>query len=145
MFRLLHSIILLTILTACHSKQEKINPNPIIVLDTSFHAFFTKFNTDSIFQKSHVMFPLPYAVWDSKNVIVEQKIRVKDWKFLDLSYNKENANSQTDAYYQEIAVRNDSNKIYVRFLGIENGIHVEFTFEKVNNTWQLIYWEDGST
>lgn len=136
----------LLIISCCHKQKQSININPDpITLDTSFNTFFTKFNTDSIFQKSHVIFPLTYAVWDSEDGIVEQRIRAKDWKFMDLSYSKENANRQTDAYYQEIAVRNDDNRIYVRFLGIENGIHIEFAFTKVNDTWKLVYWEDSST
>jgi hypothetical protein len=46
---------------------------------------------------------------------------------------------------KEIAAYSDSKYRNVYFRGIENGIWVEYTFEKINENWKLIRLEDYST
>ncbi|MBG6130873.1 hypothetical protein IWQ47_002343 [Aquimarina sp. EL_43] len=110
----------------------------------NFESFFTRFSTDSAFQKNRIQFPLKMSTmdaYDSENPSIEN-LSLKDYSFIDFSNDKDAINRDTDKYKVEI-VENKETTIYKK-LGIDNGIYVEFKFEKQENCWLLISIEDQS-
>lgn len=110
------------------------------VPDNEFINFLKKFSNDSIFQINHITFPLPGLFADSDNdyETVSRTIKLEYWKLWKLTDDINSlmllSNIQTDNKYRNIFFR-----------GVENGIWVKYTFEKINGNWKLIRLEDYST
>ena len=108
--------------------------------DFEFIDFLTKFSNDSLFQIKNISFPLSESFADSDNdyETATKKIKLDDWKFWKLTDDINRvlilSNIQTDNKYRNIFFR-----------GVENGIWVKYTFEKINGNWKLIRLEDYST
>ena len=108
-----------------------------------FNDFFEKFKADSLFQIEIVKFPLTMESWDDdeENPTTE-KLEISNWRHLKFEYLDEFATRQTDAYTQETKVYTDSTKIELR--GVDNGIHIDYDFIKVNGQWFLVSEKDYS-
>ncbi len=108
--------------------------------DLDFINFVTKFSKDSIFQINSISFPIAESFADSENdyETATKTIKQEDWKFWKLTDDINQlmilSNIQTDNKYRNIFFR-----------GVENGIWVKYTFEKINRNWKLIRIEDYST
>lgn len=108
--------------------------------DYEFIDFMTKFANDSNFQINHISFPISESFADSDNnyETASKLIKLEDWKFWELTDEINRlmilSNMQTDSKYRNIFFR-----------GIENGIWVQYTFEKIGENWKLIRLEDYST
>lgn len=110
------------------------------VPDFEFIDFLTKFSNDSVFQINHIAFPLPESYADSEKdyETVKKTIQLKDWKHEKLVdfLNKLMVLSTID---KESKYRN------IFYSGVENGIWVKYTFQRINGNWKLIRLEDYST
>lgn len=112
----------------------------------SFQVFFDQFNTDSTFQRSRVLFPLDNYLIPPEELnyeMVNQPIDSADYYILDLTYHDSLAKRQFDAYERTIQTKKDTT--WVKFTGIDNGIHEEFVFQRRNGIWMLVKIMDGST
>ena len=110
------------------------------VPDFEFIDFLIKFSNDSVFQINHTVFPLPESYSDSENdyETVKTNIELNDWKHIELV---DFANRLL--VLSDIDKNNKYRNIFYR--GVENGIWVKFTFERINENWKLIKLEDYST
>lgn len=109
------------------------------LFDVDFINFLTRFSSDSIYQIEHVQFPLPnyYADYDNDYETTYDSISINNWRHWDLTESLEglmSLNLKTGSPYRKIFFR-----------GIENGIHVHYTFIKSGDSWKLIKLEDYST
>jgi hypothetical protein len=108
--------------------------------DLDFINFLTKFSQDSIFQIKSISFPITesFADFDNDYETAIKTIKQDDWKFWKLTADINQlmilSDFQTDNRYRNIFFR-----------GVENGIWVKYTFERINGTWKLIRLEDYST
>ena len=108
--------------------------------DIDFVNFLTKFSNDSIFQIKSISFPITESFADSDNdyETATKSITQEDWKYWKLTDDINQlmilSNIQTDNKYRNIFFR-----------GVENGIWVKYTFERINGNWKLIRLEDYST
>jgi len=107
--------------------------------DFEFIDFLTKFLEDSTFQMNHIHFPLPVSLidYDDDNYpLITKTILWEDWKRLQWSF----------IYPLMVLSDMDSNNKYrnIFFRGNGNGIWVKYTFEKINESWKLIKFEDHS-
>lgn len=108
--------------------------------DFEFIDFLTTFSNDSCFQINHTIFPLPESYTDSEKdyETVETTIQQNDWKHIELIDFVNSlmvlSNIDRESKYRNIFYR-----------GVENGIWVKFTFERINENWKLIKLEDYST
>ena len=88
---------------------------------------------------NHILFPLPASIIDYDDEdypIVTKTILLEEWKLL-----------QWGTINQLMVLSNiDSNNKYrnLYFRGVENGIGVEYTFEKINGSWKMTRLEDYS-
>ena len=110
------------------------------VPDFEFIDFLIKFSNDSVFQINHTLFPLTDSYADSENdyETVKTNIELKDWKHIELVDFENRLLVLSD-----IDKNNKYRNIFYR--GVENGIWVKFTFERINENWKLIKLEDYST
>lgn len=108
--------------------------------ELDFINFLTKFSKDSIFQIKSISFPITKSFADSDNdyETATKTIKQDDWKFWKLTAEINQlmilSNIQTDNRYRNIFFR-----------GVENGIWVKYTFERINGNWKLMRLEDYST
>ncbi|MBI3238060.1 MAG: DUF4348 domain-containing protein, partial [Flavobacteriia bacterium] len=109
-------------------------------------VFFDQFNKDSVFQKSRVLFPLDYYSVTEESVgyeLINVPIDSAEYYILDLTYHDSLAKRQFDAYTRLIQTKKDTT--WVKFTGVDNGIHEEFVFQRRNGKWLLVKIMDGST
>ncbi|ASS50681.1 MAG: hypothetical protein A3D31_14060 [Candidatus Fluviicola riflensis] len=112
----------------------------------SFSPFFDRFNKDTIFQRSRVVFPLNYFAVTEDGTdykLSNQPIDPVDYLILDLTYHDSLAKQEFNAFQRSIQTKKDTT--WVTFTGIDNGIHEEFIFELRNGKWFLVKVIDAST
>ncbi|MFN7328906.1 MAG: DUF4348 domain-containing protein [Bacteroidota bacterium] len=134
--------ILLTIsLVGCGTKTTELTTDKN-VQGENFDDFFNKFRSDSIFQMERVKFPLTLVTWDIDDNLATEEIDRENWRHLKLEYKDEFGTREIDAYTQETKIYADSAKIELR--GVDNGIHVDYVFNKVDGQWTLTTERDYS-
>lgn len=106
--------------------------------EMKFVDFLMKFSKDSIYQKSHILFPLEDYSLDDDYQTISQKIEKEKWNHFNLVEEIESL-----LFLANIDSDNNFRNIYYR--GIGNGILVKLTFKRLNNEWFLIKTEDYST
>jgi len=111
-------------------------------VDNDFNEFIQQFSKDSLFQISRIHFPLNVQEYDVMNdVDIAKTINKQDFRKLDFTIRK--SDGETDSWEQGINVRD--NKAIIEIQGIDNGIIVDFYFEKQDGKWYLVKWVDSST
>lgn len=148
-------ILFVFLLTACDSSstnspslQSKETQNQTIptkeAIDNNFNDFINKFSTDSTFQLSRTKFPLKTKWYDIDND--RDSLIYKDRaSFEMMDFRKKKSTGQYDQWEQKIVVAKNNTSATIEIRGIENGIMVDYLFEKVNGKWMLIEIVDGST
>jgi hypothetical protein len=68
---------------------------------------------------------------------------ITSFEMLDLR--KEKSNMELDNWEKRVIVDKNNNSAKILFRGVDNGINVEYIFEKKNETWKLIEIIDSST
>ncbi|WP_024769503.1 DUF4348 domain-containing protein [Aquimarina macrocephali] len=113
-------------------------------VDSEFKTFFKFFNKDSTFQISRIDFPLKIMEMNGEMSDVEPRIiELKDYEKMDLTYDKSFETREYDKYTQKVIL--DGSKARIELRGIDNGIHNNFEFEKIDGQWKMITWTDSST
>ena len=108
--------------------------------DLDFINFLTKFSKDSIFQINSISFPITVLFADSDNdyETAAKTIKLEDWKYWKLTNYINQLLLLTD-------IQKDNKYRNIFFQGVENGIWLKYTFERINGNWKLIKLEDYST
>ena len=107
--------------------------------DIDFFNFLKQFSSDSLFQMEHIAFPIPNYHLDYGNFdheLLYDTLYSENWRHLKL------ANSLEGIMTLNVNEDSDYRMIFLR--GIDNGIHVKYTFMKFENIWKLIRLEDYS-
>ena len=112
----------------------------------TFDDFFERFAKDSTFQKKRVKYPMKESYIES---LAPTRIRVdsityRDYVYIDFTKDKKAMNNEYGKYETEIEVVN-SNIIYYKWLGYDNGIHVTYKFNLIEGCWYLVEILDEST
>ncbi|MFK8266259.1 DUF4348 domain-containing protein [Capnocytophaga cynodegmi] len=107
---------------------------PKSVSTPEFDEFFKKFNTDKSFQLSKIIFPITISI-DEMGEISQKTIAKNKWEFDEIDEN-------SDMYYVIKTVEGDNATVWLS--GKENGINVEYFFEKRNEKWFLVSMKDSS-
>ena len=112
-------------------------------IDDDFNIFLSYFNKDSIFQISRIVFPLKVQELELEDPseMTDKVYYKKDHKNLDFTPKKFETN--IDNYTQHI--RLEKNKSTIEIRGIDNGIIMDFFFEKRDGKWMLTSWTDSSS
>jgi hypothetical protein len=105
-----------------------------------FDTFLQRFNTDSVFQISRVLFPMTIQLNDENYELTEEIIAKKDYHIIDFTYDD---NSPNKEFQQTVNLTGD--KAVIELRGIENGIMADYYFERKNGSWYLVTVTDAST
>jgi|SRR4051812_12537668 hypothetical protein len=129
-------------MTAIRPDADSVNATIPTNVDDDFNVFINYFSKDSIFQISRINFPLKVQEYDSmKDTDVIKTVTISNFRKLDFTYKK--PGTGIDNQQQEIKV--EKNKATIEINGIENGLMIDFYFEKQNGKWSLVTWIDHST
>lgn len=158
MFKLYYitSILFVTLLVSCDNsftnstggKSNETQAPPISVtkeaVDNNFNDFIHKFSTDSAFQLSRTKFPLKIKSYDLLNDKDSLIYRDRsEFEMMDFRIKK--SNGDYDNWEQKIVTGKNNISVTIQIRGIENGIMVDYFFEKINGAWMLIEVLDDST
>ena len=108
---------------------------------SKFISFLSDFCKDSIFQMDHTQFPLKTTFLDYQNDYSDTTayLESEDCITTDLF-----VNDTLSLIYSKIEF-NSVNNITIIFLGMDNGIRIEYYFRVINNKWKLVEVKDLST
>ncbi len=103
----------------------------------NFEAFFYQFSTDSSFRNRHINYPLKYSDLDSEYEIKTDYLTSKNelqFDFFDMNTFKYFYDNDFD----------EKKRVLIWLKGLENGISSYFYFEKFDDEWKLIEYENYS-
>ncbi|WP_026706556.1 DUF4348 domain-containing protein [Flavobacterium soli] len=136
---------------SCQRKESITTSNVKQTIETAdcesdFDAFFKEFAKDSVFQKSHIKFPLSSAYYggESYEELILDTIKTKeDFRYIDFTEDATAMQSETGKYTHE-KIKSKNGLVY-KLLGYDNGIMVSYKFEIINSCWTLVEILDEST
>ncbi len=103
-----------------------------------FNHFFRLFNHDTVFQISRINFPLKVKINNDDLELVDYVIPKEKYTTINLNKKPEERD-----FNQQLILKKD--KAVIQQRGIDNGIFIDYFFEKKDGKWQLITWVDVST
>jgi hypothetical protein len=122
------------------NSENKIPKN----IDDNFNLFLELFSKDSVSQISRVKFPFLQKEWiDPETGIVEILLTKKEYGILDFRIPLDASTREFERYSQTIKINN--NKITIEVKGIDNGIHSDYFFYKINGKCTLVSCNEQST
>jgi hypothetical protein len=131
------------LLVACQNKKNE-NTNTGIIEETDFNKFIFKFSSDSLYQIEHTKFPFKITweqeISDLDSIFYTQKT---DYRVFD--FRRKKSTGTLDQWEQKIEVDKSGNKAIIQVLGIDNGIHIQYNFQKLDNRWTFLEMIDSST
>ncbi|AWH84274.1 hypothetical protein HYN59_03710 [Flavobacterium album] len=143
-------LIFLMLLAGCGKEKQKLTMHmPASHMkeecDTDFDVFFKKFQSDSIFQKRHVKFPLKssHLDMDGDLSVIREDIPEEKYSFAKFINDKEIGDTGNGAYKIDITKKKDS--VYYQMSGIDNGIGTTVKFAFINGCWYMVAVDDTST
>jgi hypothetical protein len=113
-------------------------------VDRDFNLFVEKFSEDSAFQLDRTSFPLrikQYDIDNDKDTILYRQRSA----FEMMDFRKKKSDGRYDQWKQEIVMDKNQTKARIEIRGIENGIMVDYYFEKKDGKWMLVNIDDAST
>jgi hypothetical protein len=113
-------------------------------IDSNFNLFIDKFSADSSFQLSRTKFPLKIKWYDIENDNDSLFYKNKS-NFEIVDFRQKKSKGVEDQWEQKIVLNTNNTLATIEIHGIDNGILVNYFFEKVNGAWILIAIEDIST
>ncbi|XLS30474.1 DUF4348 domain-containing protein [Flavobacteriaceae bacterium M23B6Z8] len=114
--------------------------------DEDFEIFFKKFKNDSVFQRSHVRFPLKTSYPSSdpqSDELVSELVKENQYQIIELSQDEEAWKKEFNAY--KIEWEQQDHRVLYQRTGIDNGIYEAYEFHCIDGDWYLISIEDAST
>jgi hypothetical protein len=106
-----------------------------------FDDFVYRFIADSLFQLERIKFPLKSSIQTDLDEVDTTAIEKKDWKIVRLLGRKEYRPQIYDNFKRELR---DTDERLFCWEGIENGIYVEYKFQRVGGLWYLTEYNDFS-
>lgn len=105
-----------------------------------FDNFILKFISDSLYQLDRIKFPLKSQQWDFDEVD-STRIEKNNWKTVRLFWGEEYRPQIYDNFKREMR---DTDERLFCWEGIENGINVEYRFNRIKGLWYLTEFNDFS-
>ena len=140
-------ILIITNLIAACSSGTQTEQSTINAINEKFEDFYTRFYSDTVFQKSRVKFPLPGFNFDahhpdSASSDTNYYWQKEDWVFIN-TIEGDSLVIGVEIYRKKLIV--DDEKATEQ-LFIENaGFLVENIFEKIDGKWYLVFMYDASS
>lgn len=107
----------------------------------NFENFIYEFISDSLFQVDRIKFPLKSSIQTSIEDVDTTSIEKKGWKMVRLFGGDEYRPQIYDNFKRELR---DTDERLFCWEGIENGIYVEYKFQRFGGLWYLTEYNDFS-
>lgn len=107
----------------------------------NFGDFVYRFIADSVFQLERIKFPLKSSIQTDLNEVDTKAIEKNDWKIVRLFGNEEYRSQIYDNFKRELR---DTDERLFCWEGVENGIYVEYKFQRLGGLWYLTEYNDFS-
>lgn len=121
--------------------ELKIDSTGHLIIKENFDDFIYKFINDSLYQLDRIKFPLKSLVQTDIDNVDTTEIEKGNWK-IDRLFRLDNYKAQIyDNFDRELR---DTDKRLFCWEGVENGIYVEYKFQRLNGRWYLIEYNDFS-
>ena len=123
---------------------KKDSTGQVVINDKSkenFDSFLYKFISDSIFQLERIKFPLNSSIQTDLDEVDTKLIEKKNWKIERLFGREEYRPQIYDNFNRELR---DTDERLFCWEGIENGIYVEYKFQRLGGLWYLTEYNDYS-
>lgn len=133
---LIFSLFVVATLGCEQSESHKLVKSQQAQAGESFTSFFTKFNRDSIFQKSRIVFPFKLIQSEDESDTTIYITR-SNWQYVDFSFPNDRKNIITQEKVND-------NEMKVLLQVEDTGIYVEHLFQTKQGRWWLVYVKDGS-
>lgn len=111
-----------------------------------FDEFFEKFSKDSLFQKRRVKYPLKTSYIEdveTGNLTTKLISNTYEYNYINFTKDKNAMDKEYDKY--SVYIENLEEIVYYKLLGYDNGIHVSYRFELIDDCWLLVEILDEST
>lgn len=129
--------------TALLQARNQLNEDTVPIQDKNqlnedFYVFIDQFQSDSVFQKERIVFPLKNLIYNTESERFDETVIDSiDWGFMDFlklpnSYLKSFLKSSVDEIIYNIQIE-------------ETGVSVNYIFKIYNQKWYLIEIKDEST
>lgn len=133
--------VLVCVLFSCdnNSKKKKlVGINKNIIKKEVFDGFFVKFNNDSIFQFSRIIYPLKNEIYDTESgQYSNEYIKRENWKYFNFT-------KLPKSYIMTLnKLKNDNNIINIQI--DDTGINIDYYFTLKRDKWFLVKIIDHST
>ncbi len=123
---------------ATQKKEKELPPRhaATVMAAENFDDFFKRFNADSVFQKSRVVFPLKMVIagdegeGDSTKYIIGSK-----WRWGNLMAEKNHIISK---------IKNTNREVIVQFNIEDTGVGICYYFTQKRGKWWLVFIKDAS-
>ena len=125
------------------TKQPEISNIETHQKDSSFDSFLTKFSSKKEFQLNRINFPFKVRLLDIEGNEENITISKGEWQHINLLDTAGIEVREFDAYSQTTEI--GTNVTIIRLRGIDNGISIDFTFERRNGRWYLTKKFDSSS
>lgn len=147
-------LLLLSIhLTSCNrsstnTSREDANKHDVVLnkskesIDDNFSDFIKKFSIDSTFQLSRITFPLKIQ-WRSIDQDTLFYYDRSEHEMMD--FRKEKSTTLFNRWKQTILIDQNNTSATIEIRGIDNGIMIDYVFEKIHRMWMLVEVIDSST
>ena len=119
-------------------KEELKQENASEIQEEDFFYFVEMFSKNHQFQTERVKFPLKVMHLDENYESVELEIEKEEYSFLNFIRPSEEID-----FNQKFIINEKDATIEIR--GINNGIMIDYLFEKIRGKWKLKTWIDSST
>lgn len=124
---------------------DSLNPATQEFVGESFSVFFEMFAANDSFQIARTVFPLEISEMDVESgEFMTRTIDQFDRSPESFSQDSLASTFEYDAYSVDVIEKSETEVVYRR-RGIDNGIYVEFVFEKINSKWYFIRIVNSST
>lgn len=114
------------------------------IIDLDFTKFIKKFSNDSTFQINRTRFPLKVK-WNIIETDKDSIFYIDRLNYKLINFNIKKSSGKFDKWEQKIKIAKNNIFTTIEVRGIDNGISIDYLFEKINGAWMFVEIYDSST
>ncbi|MBP4140407.1 hypothetical protein J3S90_01150 [Flavobacterium sp. P4023] len=136
---LITSVLVFSLISCLNKhKNDVILNNDQNIRKENFDIFFDRFNNDSVFQISRIIFPLNNEIYDfESDKFFKEKIKQENWKYFNFATLSKKYITTLDK------IKEDEVKLNIQI--VDTGVNIDYFFTFKSNKWVLVKIIDQST
>jgi hypothetical protein len=136
---LITSVLVFSLISCLNKhKNDVILNNDQNINKENFDIFFKRFNNDSVFQISRIIFPLNNEIYDfESDKFFKEKIKQENWKYFNFATLSKKYITTLDK------IKEDEVKLNIQI--VDTGVNIDYFFTFKSNKWVRVKIVDQST